>query len=283
MKIEGVDKQKYREFIPIDIDAETHQRFLDTPDGALLGKDFVRRYKNEYPWKVGETYKLKQLKGMSIKFVGAYESSNEVYNGLILAGRRYLQEVDDQLGVAHQVFIKLDDPKHAGQVIATLDEELPKQFPFKTQTKDQKSFISDAVEDLRAIVGISRWIMLITLGVVLVSVANTVSMATRDRVQEFGIVRSVGFRRIQILGLVLGESMLLGLLGGGLGILAAWALLNVQDYHYGVQGINLLIRVTPTVVVTALGLSLLVGIFGGLAPASGASRLKIVNSLRNVD
>jgi len=258
-------------------------RFRKTPDGALLGKDFVDRYKDEYPWEIGQTYKLRQLGGVSITFVGAFESTNEVYNTIILAGRRYLEEIDGRLGVAHQAFIKIDDPSHAGEVIAALDEEIPKQLPYKTTTKDQRSFMTAAVEDLRQIVDFSHWIMLITLGVVLVSVANTVSMATRDRVQEFGIIRSLGFRRRQILGLVLGESVLLSLAGGGLGILATWAALNLEEHYYGLNGINLLIRVTPQVVGSALLLSLLVGILGGLIPAIGASRLRIVNSLRNVD
>ncbi len=93
--------------------------------------------------------------------------------------------------------------------------------------------MSAAVEDLRETIDFSRWILLITLGVILVSVANTVSMATRDRVQEFGIIRSLGFQRRQVLGLVLSESVLISLAGGALGVLAATLFLNLQDYYYG--------------------------------------------------
>ena len=77
--------------------------------------------------------------------------------------------------------------------------------------------------------------------------------------------------------------MILSLVGGVFGILAAGLLLNMQDYYYGVLGLNLLIQVTAPVAVSALIVSLAVGILGGLLPAIGASRLKIVNSLRNVD
>jgi len=252
-------------------------------DGALLGRDFVKKYRDEYPWKVGETYKLRQLNGVSITFVGTFESTNEVYNTIILAGRRYLQEINDKLGVAHQVFVKIDDPKNASAVIAALDTEIPERFPFKTTTRDQRSFLTAAVEDLRDIIRLSYVIMLITLGVMLVAVANTVSMATRDRVQEFGILRSLGFRRINILWLVLGESLVLTLIGGGLGILAAFGLLNLEDYYLGLRGVNMLIHVTAAVAVLALGITVVVGILGGLMPAIGASRLKIVSSLRNVD
>ena len=220
---------------------------------------------------------------MSITFVGSFESSNEVYNTIILSDRRYIEEIDGRLGVAHQVYVKIDDPKHAGAVIAQIDKEIPEQFPFGTTTKDQRAFMSAAVEDLRETMDFSRWILLITLGVILVSVANTVSMATRDRIQEFGIIRSLGFKRRQVLGLVLSESVLISLAGGALGVLAAALFLNLQDYYYGILGLNLLIQVTPAVAGLALLISLAVGVLGGMLPAIGASRLKIVNSLRNVD
>ena len=170
--------------------------------------------------------------------------------------------------------MKIDDPESAGTVIAQLDKEIPEKFPFAITTKDQRAFMSAAVADLRETVDFSRWILLITLGVILVSVANTVSMATRDRVQEFGVIRSLGFRRIQVLGLVLTESVILSLVGGALGVLAAAALLNAQDYYYGVLGLNLLIQVTAPVAVSALIVSLVVGVLGGLLPAIGASRLE---------
>jgi putative ABC transport system permease protein len=265
------------------VDRAALARFRATPDGALLGKDFLEKYENEYPWKVGETYKLRQLNGVSITFVGTFESSNEVYNTIILSGRRYLQEIDHKLGVANQVFVKIDDPAHAGRVMAALDAEIPRRFPFKTTTQDQRSFLTAAVEDLRDIIRFSNWIMLITLAVVLVAVANTVSMATRDRVQEFGILRSLGFGRRHVVGLVLGESVVLAAVGGALGLAAAFAILNLQDLYYGLRGVNMQIQLTPPVAALAVGISLLVGGLGGLLPAIGAGRLEIVSSLRNVD
>jgi putative ABC transport system permease protein len=168
-------------------------------------------------------------------------------------------------------------------VSAAIDKTIPENFPVKTKTKDQRSFMSAAVEDLREIVRLSHVVMAITLLVVLVSVANTISMATRDRTQEFGVIRSLGFRRGHVLGLVMGESLMLACLGGMLGLGAAYLVMNARDLYLGVTGMNLKIALTPEVAVTALLLSLLVGVLGGLLPAIGASRLKIVDSLRNVD
>ena len=265
------------------MDEETCKRFLETPDGALLGKNFLEKYKGEYPWKVGETYKLRQLGGVSITFVGSFECDNTLYNTIILAGRRYLQEINDKLGVANQIYIKIDDPENAEAVMAAVDTEIPKQFPFKTNTRDQRSFLTSAVEDMRDVIDFSYLIMIVTLGVVLVAVANTVSMATRDRVQEFGILRSLGFRRGHILWLVLAESLVLTLVGGGLGILVALSILNLVDLQWGMRVVNIQIHLTTAVAVAAVAVTLAVGLLGGLLPAVGASRIQIVTSLRNVD
>ena len=143
--------------------------------------------------------------------------------------------------------------------------------------------MSAAVEDLRQTLTLSHLVMVVTLGVLLVSIANTISMSVRDRVQEFGVVRALGFRRVHIVGMVMGESLLLGLLGGTLGLLSAFLLLNLQGWYYGILGVNVRIQVTPEVAVLALVISVGVGLLGGVLPAIGASRLKIVSSLRNVD
>ena len=92
---------------------------------------------------------------------------------------------------------------------------------------------------------LAAFIPVVTLAVMLIAVANTVSMATRDRVQEFGILRSIGFKRRNILSLVLGESLTLTVAGGCLGLLVALGLLNLQDQYYGMRGVNMLIHVTP--------------------------------------
>ena len=63
----------------------------------------------------------------------------------------------------------------------------------------------------------------------------------------------------------------------------ATLLLNLQTYYYGILGLNIRIQVAPAVAGVAILVSLAVGVFGGLLPAIGASRLRIVESLRNVD
>jgi ABC-type antimicrobial peptide transport system permease subunit len=284
-------------------------RFRKTENAAILGEEYFEKTKGKYPWEVGQDYILKDLSGISIKFVGRFKSTNPVYNTMIFTGREFIQNVNasagsalsgcdalagskDARGHANQVYIKIDDSENIEKVISTLDGDGPlsvgRNFPYKTTTVDQKSYLTNAVQDLQGQVEVSRWIMLITIAVILIAVANTISMATRDRVQEIGILRSMGFRKVHISMLVLGESMLLALFGGALGIALVFAARYMLEsagvnFAYGQCGINIDIYITAGVLYMAAALSIAVGFLGGLIPAVAAGRLNIVNSLRNVD
>jgi ABC-type antimicrobial peptide transport system permease subunit len=254
--------------------------------------EFFEKTKGKYPWEVGGEYKLTELGDISVKFVGTFNSKNKVNNSVIFAGREFLQNLKGTRGEANQVFIKIDDPANIEKVVEELDGDGPygikTKFPFSTMTVDQKSFMTNAVQDLQTQIRVSHWIMLITIAVILIAVANTISMATRDRVQEIGILRSMGFRRVQISTLVLGESILLALAGGALGVCFVFAIRAIAEsmgvnFTYAHLGFNINIDVTAGVLYTAAALSAAVGFFGGLLPAIAAGRLKIVNSLRNAD
>ena len=291
------------------IDRETLDRFRKIENAAILGEDYYTKTLGKYPWVENETYKLKDLNDLQITFVGKFKSANPVYNGMIFTGREFIQNVNlaggsagagcdalaglkDARGHANQVYIKVDKSENIERVISALDGDgtygVKTKFPYGTMTVDQKSYLTNAVQDLQGQVEVSRWIMLITIAVILIAVANTISMATRDRVQEIGILRSMGFRKAQISVLVLGESMFLALVGGVFGIALVFAVRWIAEsagvnFSYGQCGININIYITAGVLYMAAALSIAVGFLGGLLPAFAAGRLNIVNSLRNAD
>lgn len=232
---------------------------------------------------MGGTYVLKELGGVSITFVGVFSSKNDVYNDKIVAGRRYLQELDEKLGQANQVYIKIVDARHTNAVKEAVDTQIPKKFPYATETTDQRSFLTGAVRDLMDMVKFARIILLISLAVILIAVANTISMATRDRIHEIGMLRSLGFRRIHIGAMILGESTLLSLLGGALGLIVTTAIMVIQKPVYGTRGLDLEFHVPLSAMFIALGLSLAIGLVGGLVPAISAGRVNIVTALRRID
>jgi hypothetical protein len=104
-----------------------------------------------------------------------------------------------------------------------------------------------------------------------------------SRIAELGMLRAVGFRRRSVLASVLAESALLGMAGGVLGAVAAFAMrwvnirtLNFQTFAEVTFGFT----PTPGILLAALLFGLGMGLLGGLLPALRAARLTILTALR---
>src|SRR5262249_18344937 len=112
---------------------------------------------------------------------------------------------------------------------------------------------------------------------ILMIVGNTMALTIRERTREIGVLKTLGFTGPRILALVLGESVLLALLGGIPGIalaaLAAMALRNsMANFLPGFS-------VTPAVALIGVALMIGLGIVTGIIPALNAMRLKIATAL----
>jgi ABC-type antimicrobial peptide transport system permease subunit len=111
----------------------------------------------------------------------------------------------------------------------------------------------------------------------------TMYAAVANRTGEIGTLRALGFRRRSILATFLMESLIQGAIGGMAGLFFASFLqfftvstTNFQTFSELAFSFTL----TPGVVVRALGFSLFMGLLGGILPAVRASRLNIVEALR---
>lgn len=107
--------------------------------------------------------------------------------------------------------------------------------------------------------------------------ANTMAQSVRERTGEVGVLKTLGFSNTSILALVLSESVLIAVIGGGLGLLASWLFVQQGDPTGGM----LPIFVLPLRDV-GLGAALIVGLglLAGLLPAVNAMNLKITDALR---
>ncbi len=172
-------------------------------------------------------------------------------------------------------------------ILAATPDEVPRlsraidamfdNSPYPTRTESEKefgrsflAFLGNIKLFLAAIVGA------VTFTILLVS-ANTVAMAVRERTREMAILRTLGYTPGEILQLILGESVVISMLGGlvglGLGLVLAKALAAVGG-SFGFQGL----RWQAAAIV--LGMSAIIGLLAALVPAVIAARKNVVESLR---
>ena len=117
----------------------------------------------------------------------------------------------------------------------------------------------------------------------IIGAAITMYASVAMRTSEIGTLRALGFRRPSILAAFLGESLLLGLVGGLAGLFFATFLQAITVSTLNFQSFSQLafsFTLTPKIVVQTLLFSMFMGFVGGFLPAMRAARMKIVDSLR---
>ncbi len=112
---------------------------------------------------------------------------------------------------------------------------------------------------------------------ILLVAANTMAQSVRERTNELAVLKTLGFGDGQLLGLVLLESVLLAVIGGGAGLVLAWLVTQQGDPTGGLLPVFFL----PTRdIIMGVALIFVLGMVAGLLPAFQASRLRIVDALR---
>jgi putative ABC transport system permease protein len=113
-----------------------------------------------------------------------------------------------------------------------------------------------------------------------VGTLNTMIMSVVERVREISILRAIGWRKSRVVRMIVGESLLISVVGAVVGALAAWALtrwLSTQPMASAfLEG-----SIAPTVFGKGFLLALLVGLIGGLYPAFRAAQLLPAEGLRH--
>ena len=116
---------------------------------------------------------------------------------------------------------------------------------------------------------------------ILLVAANTMMMATRERVTEHAVLKTLGFEDATVFRLVLIEGAIITLGGGTAGaLIAKWLL---ETTKFSAFGLLPPMTVSWATVAAGIGVAAVMGAFSGLLPAWQASRLRIVDALRRVE
>jgi putative ABC transport system permease protein len=120
-------------------------------------------------------------------------------------------------------------------------------------------------------------ILVAVLFTMLLVAANTMAQSVRERTSEMGVLKTLGFSNGSILALVLGESVLIAVIGGSLGLALSWLIVQNGDPTNGMLPSFIL----PSRDV-AIGAAMIVvlGLIAGALPAFTAMNLKITDALR---
>jgi putative ABC transport system permease protein len=260
---------------------EQKQAWLTTRTGAIVGRATAERF----GWKVGDhiplnspIWPLKTGKGWEFDIVGIYDAAKKTTDTSSLyfrfdyfdEGRVYGQ------GVISWFQVRVADPQQAPQISEAIDAEFANSSA-ETKAEPEGAFYQSFAEQVGNIGAIVTGILSAVFFTILLVAANTMGQSVRERIEEIGVLKAMGFTSKLVLGVVLGESMLIALVGGVVGLGLALVLtaggspVPAMFPVFYIPG--------PHVAVGAI-LIFALGFVSGILPAMQAMRLRISDALR---
>jgi len=254
----------------LGIDSLNGTSFTNTSTNqVIMGKTVVQDLNKT----VGDTI---DLYGQNFTVVGTFETGSFLTDAGIIMPLATLQNLTSNQNKVSDILVKVTDNANVTTVSNEINNAYPNQLT-TTTAADQANRINQGL----SFIDTASWaISLLAIFIGAVGVINTMIMSVYERTREIGVLKAVGWTNRRILGMILGESIVLTLIAFVVGTVVA------------VVGVELILTLSPSVggIITpsfsydiflrAFLVAFLVGVFGGLYPAYRASRLSPTEALR---
>ncbi len=247
--------------------------FNDDANEIIIGKSFAENQNKT----VGDTI---DLFSQNFKITGIYETGNFITDMGAFMSLTKLQNLTAQNQSLNNteisnVLVKVADDANVTTVSQAIKDAYPNELSTITAAEQ-----ADRMNSALNVIDSASWaISLLAIFIGGVGVINTMIMSVFERTREIGVLKAVGWKSRRILGMILGESIVLTLIaavvGTLVGILAVEVglmVLGAGDILKPVYSIDIFLE--------AFGIALLVGVIGGLYPAYRASKLAPTEALR---
>jgi putative ABC transport system permease protein len=253
--------------------------------GTIVGKMIAQRF----GWKVGDTIPMRsniwvQKDGGNVwpmKVIGIYDAGNGD-NQSVYFHREYLDESRGggmQRGLIGWVVMRIVDPAKADAIAKTIDAQFANSST-ETKTATEKAFIQSFANQMGNIGALLTGIAGAVFFTMLLVTANTMGQSIRERLNEIGVMKTLGYSNASVTGLVLGEAVLVTALGGAVGLLLAWLFSTLLGS--AVAQFFPVLGMPPSTFAIGAVLIVVLGVAAAALPCTQAAQLKIVDALRKV-
>lgn len=282
-----VDPEKYVDIYPeIVIAPDVMAKWKQTRNGAVVGKTTFDRFAKSDGWKIGGRVPFTspiwgQPAGQDqweFEIVGTYTAGKKGADETSFIFRYdYFDEAREQLkGNVGWFGVRVKDADQAAEVAKRIDAEFANS-PHETKAEAEGAFAAGFAQQVGDIGAIVAGVVGAVFFTILLVAGNTMSQSVRERTEEIGVLKAMGYPNGLVLALVLIESCLLALLGGLAGLGLAWlATLGGSPVPQMLPVFVIPHRALILGACFALGL----GLLAGAIPALHAMRLRIAAALR---
>lgn len=258
------------------------QNLMDNRTGLLVGKAMAEAY----GWEIGQQVPLfssiyPQENGeyawefeIAAIFTGSGNSAEEMQ---AFMHYEYFNQArafgKDQVG---WIMTRIHDPDQSEAVARAIDDRFANS-PTETKTSSEKGWVAGFAAQFGNIGLIVESILACVFFSLLFISGNTMAQAVRERTGELAVMKTIGFSDLRILCMVLGESLLIGLVGGLIGL--GLGLLFISGAAQAVAQFLPGLALTPERFALGVALALVLGLVTGILPAWQAGRLNVIDAL----
>jgi putative ABC transport system permease protein len=258
--------------------------FFRDRKSAVAGRKLAERY----GWKIGDIITLKgTIYPGDWEFVlhGIYKGRDRnVDETAFFFHWEYLNESVKKTapGRADQVgwyMVEIKNPNLAADVAVRIDRTFKNSLA-ETLTETEKAFTLGFISMSEAIIIAIQLVSFVIILIIMAVVANTMAMTARERIGEYAVFKTLGFRGFHIAGLVFGESFLVTMTGAALGIVLTFPAANI--FAQQLSAYFPIFNVERETIYLDIGAACIVAFSAGIFPAWRAVRIRIADGLRRI-
>ncbi len=278
-----VEPESFLDMFPEYVLKESEkQAWLATRTGAIVGRMTADRFR----WKIGDRIPIQspiwgQPAGMTqweFEIVGIFDGAKKSADTSSFFFRYdYFEEARQKnKGQVGWYTVRIANPDQAAQIASQIDENFANS-PYETKTEPEGAFAAGFAQQIGDIATIVMAVVGAVFFTILLVAGNTMAQSVRERTEELGVLKAMGFTNLRVLVLVMLESCLIAILGGFGGLAVAWLI------TLGGSPVPSMLPIffipTNNLILGAL-LAIALGIVAGAIPAFQAMQLKISEALR---
>lgn len=239
-------------------------------------------------WKIGDRIVLEssvppylQLEFHVVKIMSTESRANVLYFRRDFLSESLKEAGNDRYAECNIFWVKCNSANALRELQAEIDSMFANS-PNETKSEDELTFAAGFAQAAGDIPGLMRMMAIVVVAIIALVAGNTMMMSFRERTRELAVFKAIGFPNRRVVTIVLGESVLLALVGALIGVIPTVALLVVLPVRKLLPGFLPVaqLEISPTAVGVSLGIAVFVGLLAGLLPAYHALKLQTVSALR---
>ena len=272
----------YSEFL---ISKEELETFKKERNACVLGEAIAKQYN----LKIGDVMTLEgDIYPGTWDFVvrGIYRPRDKTTDASQMifhwdyVNERMKEEMPTRAGDVGWYIEKINDPSKSAMISEKIDA-LFKNSPAETITETERAFQQGFLSSTSAIITSMNIMSFVIIGIIMLVLGNTMIMSARERTREYAVFKALGFSGKHLSGLIMGESLFISALGGGLGLFLTFPIVAIFE-QFIPKGMFPVFQIEPITIILAVTSAIVIGIAAAIFPIQRALTTKIIDGFRFV-